>query len=310
MKKNAYENAEKRISVMEIERFAIKDGPGIRSTVFLEGCPLHCPWCANPESQEIGKKLLYAADRCCGCGTCAAVCPFSAVKMNESGKPEFNRDVCRKCGQCVAHCPNGAITFSGKIMTAGEILDIVLRDKEYYKNSGGGITFSGGEPFFQYEGLAAMLALSKASYLHTAVETCGNVPTQYIHEQIDNIDLFLFDVKHSDPCEFHEITGGNLDLILNNLHYIAAHTGSDVLVRIPVIPGYNDTQKIIGDIFRIVQDCGIKTVQLLPYHALGVNKYKRLGRPYLLEGVKSLQKNDLKAFANMGTEAGLQIITG
>lgn len=292
------------LHVMDIQRFCIHDGPGIRTTVFLQGCPLRCPWCANPESQAIGRKLMHDGKKCVGCGACAAVCGANAVRM-EGGGPRFDRGACLACGNCASACPAGAITYSGRTLTARQVLETVLRDRDYYDNSGGGVTLSGGEPFAQFEDMLELLRLAKGSGLHTAVETCGQVPPDRFAQALDWIDLVMMDVKHTDAERLKAVTGADLAVILRN----AAQVEPEKLrLRMPVIPGFNED--CIGAFFGIAQRLGVRNVHLLPYHTLGVNKYAALGRAYALDGVGMLRKEALAPYAAQGEALGLNVTIG
>ncbi|MBU3113323.1 glycyl-radical enzyme activating protein [Clostridium lacusfryxellense] len=301
--------AELRAWVMEIERFAIHDGPGIRTLVFLQGCPLHCLWCANPESQAIGEHLMYYKNKCVKCGDCGSVCKNSAITF-ENDSPKFHRDKCTHCRQCEKSCLQHAIQFSGKTMNANEIMEVVLRDKDYYENSGGGITISGGEPFVQFDIFLELLKKSKAQGLHTAVETCGQTSIDKIKEAEPFLDLFLFDFKHIDEDKFHKYTGGDIKLILQNLKYIASVNAEKIILRIPVIPGFNNDNDTLYKMFEKACEYGIKNVHLLPYHTLGIEKYEQLGRDYKLTHMTSMKKDELKEYKIMGEKLNLNVQIG
>ena len=235
---NKYKVSENRLSIMEIERFAVHDGPGIRTVVFLQGCPLHCPWCSNPESQKRKPHLLHVKNKCIGCGRCEAICPRGNIAIQDHF-PVFNRQACVACKACERICPQNAIKFVGESITSSEIMEILLRDRDYYLNSGGGVTFSGGEAFTQFEGLMDLLIQCKNEKLHTSVETCGQVNLDKIKQALPLIDLFLFDIKHTDKDLLQKETGANLDTILTNLRYISSKSANKVTIRVPVIPGFN-----------------------------------------------------------------------
>lgn len=301
--------AELNASVMEIERFAIHDGPGIRTLVFLQGCPLHCLWCANPESQKIGEHLMYFKNKCVGCGTCASVCDSSAI-LFENNSPIFHRDNCTNCRQCEKSCLQNAIRFSGKTMSAEEIMQVVLRDKDYYDNSGGGVTFSGGDPFVQFAVFIELLKSCKAHGIHAAVETCGQTSIERIKEAEPLLDLFLFDLKHIDQNKFHEYTGGDINQILQNLEYVASLNKDKVILRVPVIPGLNNDYNTLCKILQKAREYSINTVNLLPYHTLGIAKYEQLGREYALKHLTSMAKDELKEYIIIGEKLGLNVQIG
>ena len=293
-----------KLKIMDIERFAIHDGPGIRSTIFLQGCPLHCPWCSNPESQKIGHWLMHQKKKCVGCGTCAAVCPAKAIHM-KNGFPVFDRERCLHCGSCAANCLNSAITYSGTDTDIDEIVQTVLRDRDYYENSGGGVTVSGGEPFEQFEGFQELLLKLHDNSLHTAVETTGNVPPMHWDKCIPLIDLFLLDIKHPDPNVLKRVTGADLQLILSNLRRLPK---DKVIVRTPVIPDFNYDETTIRNIFRIALDHDVQQVDLLPYHVLGMDKYGQLGRDYLWHITQNLTKKDIEPLKEIGRGMGLTVL--
>lgn len=299
----------KKVSIMEIERFAIHDGPGIRTTVFLQGCPLHCLWCANPESQKIGVHLLYLPNKCVGCGNCVRACQDSAISF-ENGRPVFHREKCTLCKKCAEECPQDAIRFSGKEMTVTDIIAVILRDKEYYDNSSGGVTFSGGEAFVQFEGFMELLKQSKENSIHTAVETCGQYSTDKIIKAMPLIDLFLFDLKHTDKEKLYNYTGGDAEQILANIKYVASVNPKKIIIRVPVIPGFNFDKQELTNIFDISVEYGIQNIHLLPYHNLGINKYEQLGIPYKFDYKKSLTKEELIPFKKLGEGKGLNVQIG
>ena len=298
-----------KLAMIEIERFAIHDGPGIRSTVFLQGCPLRCPWCANPESQTIGKKRMYYEKKCTGCTSCVINCPNHALSVQE-GKIVCEKQLCTQCGTCEKVCLNHAVSFAGIDMSVEEVKQLVLRDRDYYEESGGGVTISGGECFVQFEGLINLLKTFKKENLHTAVETCGQTKLEYIKEAFPYIDLFLFDLKHMNPEKFHEVTKGNLADILNNIKYIAKQDPDKIVIRVPDIPDFNYDDETIYEILSFAKEQGIKEVHLLPYHTFGINKYHQMGITYPMKTTKSLTNEDLKEYKKIGENMGLSIKIG
>ncbi len=298
-----------KLNVFDIERFAIHDGPGIRTTVFLKGCPLRCAWCANPESQSAKPELMHAERKCVGCGRCANACKHGAVKMAD-GRPVFDRAKCVLCGDCVRACLSGALKIAGRAMAVDEILRVVLRDRTYYQNSGGGVTVSGGEPFAQPQGLFALLSACKEAGLSTAVETCGDVAPEVFARSFGLADLYLFDIKHADAEKLRQMTGGGLPRILQNLAAAAQQSTGNVVVRVPVIPGFNFDEASINAIFGVALQNGVQQVHLLPYHTLGSGKYPGTGRGYTLARAKALRKEELAPYKKMGEAMGLRVKLG
>lgn len=290
--------------VLEIERFALQDGPGIRTVVFLQGCPLHCPWCSNPESQASSAQLMHSDIRCTGCGRCAEVCPSACISFVPGTLPSFDRESCVACGICRDNCPSGAIRLVPQVLDCDSIVATILRDKDYYLNSGGGVTFSGGEALMQTEALAYMLRRCKEEGIRTAVETCGNVPESCLDAVLPYVDLVLFDLKHTDAERFHEVTGGRLELVMRNLANAAASV--PVRLRIPCIPGFNLDDRFFGEAFDIAVRLGISGVDLLPYHTLGQGKYKELGRAYGMD-IPALEHKNLEKHVLSGEELGLDV---
>jgi len=291
--------------IMEVERFSIHNGPGIRSTVFMQGCALRCPWCANPESQEMGSHLMYQEQKCIGCRTCEMNCPVNAIKFN-NGKMIFNREICIKCQKCAKNCLNNAIKFIGKKMSTIEIMSIIDKDSDYYNVSGGGVTFSGGDCLIQIDALEELLKQCKLKKYHTAIETEGDVPWENFSRIIDYVDLFLFDVKHYDSEWISKITKGNGSRIQSNFRKLASINPFNIIARVPVIPDYNYDEKILRGIFDYIHNEKVSRADLLPYHTLGIDKYIQLGKEYKLSS-KMLSKNELKKFIDIGKEYNINI---
>jgi len=300
----------KLTSIMEIERFAIHDGPGIRTTVFLQGCPLHCTWCSNPESQKTHAHLLYFEDKCAKCAKCFKICPEENVILWKGNHPLFNRINCTSCKLCEEVCTQNAIRFVGKKNSITDIMNVILRDKDYYLNSGGGVTFSGGEPFVQFDMLIELLNSCKAAGLHTAVETCGQVSIEKIEKALPLIDLFLFDVKHTNKTLLKKETGADLNIVLNNLDYISTIAPDKVIIRVPVIPGFNFNRQDIENIFNLAIEHQIISVHLLPYHTLGKDKYRQLGLNYTFPSDNMLSKASLLPLKQLGETMGLKVQIG
>ena len=268
--------------IFDIQRHSLHDGPGIRTLVFLKGCPLHCLWCCNPESQDFGPELLFHPDQCIGCLKCARVCPHGASRVRE-GKINFERIACRGCGSCANICYAEARVMKGRRMSVEGTLREVLRDQPFYTRSGGGMTLGGGEPLYQSRFAAALLATCKNKGIHTAVETAGHSPWPDLERLLAYTDLFLYDLKHVDAEKHRRFTGVDLSIILDNLERLG-RKGQPIIVRTPIIPGFNDTPREMEAIARKAADGGIREMHLLPYHRFGAGKYGLLGRSYPFQG--------------------------
>ncbi|HUD75422.1 MAG TPA: glycyl-radical enzyme activating protein [Terracidiphilus sp.] len=254
-------------------RFSLHDGPGIRTTVFLKGCPLNCRWCHNPESQSHEPELINFDERCIHCGDCAAGCPHGALHLDQ----RLTRDpeLCQRCGECVQACPSGARQLAGRWMTVPEVLTEVLKDEVFFDESRGGVTISGGEPLFQAGFVEALLAACHARRIRTALDTCGFADPGVMRRVSEHVDLFLYDLKLMDSEKHQRYTGVKNDVILQNLKMLAER-GSHIIVRVPVIPGVNDDRENFGALSEYLSSLGLKDIDLLPYHRLGSDKYLRL----------------------------------
>ena len=301
-------NVDRSLSLFEIERFALHDGPGIRTTVFLQGCPLRCAWCANPESQTPGKHILTLSGSCVGCKACETVCPEGAITVPE--KAVIDRSLCVLCGTCAARCPAGALGISGQSMSPDDLFSILIRDRDYYKNSGGGVTFSGGEALLQIDALLPLWEQLRAENISVAVETCGAVDAAVIKKAIPLIDLFLFDIKTLDPEIFARYTGGDLGVVLAAFRTVAGAHPEKLIVRVPVIPTVNFDRDSLKSIFTFAADHAVTEVHLLPYHTLGMNKYARLGRIYPFPVTRSLPEEEVVPYREMGEAMGLSVKIG
>jgi pyruvate formate lyase activating enzyme len=271
-----------------IQRYSLHDGPGIRTTVFLKGCPLKCAWCHNPENISPNPELVRFESRCLHCGLCVDVCP-ERPKTDASAPFASNlpvpRDRCRLCGACVEACPTGAREIIGRQATVQEIVAALAADRIFYEDSGGGVTFSGGEPLLQYEFLRALLEACQARGFHTAVDTCGFTSPDRLLNIAAHVNLFLYDLKFIDNARHLEFCGAPNQPILDNLQALGrAH--KNIWVRIPVIPGINDEPRELEHMARFITGVpGVRQVNLLPYHPIGLHKFPRLGKPYSLNHI-------------------------
>ncbi len=263
--------------VFNIMRYSTQDGPGLRTTVFLKGCPLSCRWCHNPESQRREPELLFRPRNCIGCGECLAACPQGAVTRSADGIIQ-DFELCRHCGACVRVCPTGAREMVGREMSVAQVMAEILKDLAFYEESGGGVTFGGGEPLDQPGFLTALLEACREEELHTAVDTSGMGSSQLIRRIAPLTDLFLYDLKHLDEVRHLALVGTPNRLILDNLRLLDK-LNRKVLIRMPFIPGANDTEKNLERLGRLVASLNnISEVELLPFHDTGREKYRLLGR--------------------------------
>ena len=290
--------------IFNIMRFSTQDGPGIRTTVFFKGCPLSCWWCHNPESQRLQPELLYLEERCRHCGDCVTACPQHAIEQVEG--TVRTSAVCRNCGQCTEACQAEARQIAGRRLTVGELVAEIERDLIFFEESGGGVTLSGGEPLAQPRFVSALLGACRERGIGTVIETCGYAPSGVFLTVALAADLVLYDLKLMDPVKHKQYTGVSNRRILGNLEELVAR-GRKVTVRIPVMPGINDSDDDIRQFARYLSELPARQVELLPYHHIGAGKYKRMGLTYRLPAAPRPTAEDLARFSDALTRAGLHV---
>lgn len=283
--------------IFNIQRFSISDGPGIRTTVFFKGCPLNCAWCHNPESKSIATEIFYKPDMCVGCGSCARICANNCHTFADS-LHTFNREKCDSCGQCANVCYPNALEICGEEKTAEEVMEVVLRDKFFYEESGGGITLSGGEPLMQYDFTLSLLKLAKEQDLHTAIETSG-FSSRDLTILNQHTDLWLYDIKLFSEAEHRKYTGVSNKVIFKNLSLLDS-IGANIILRCPIIPNVNMTDEHFNKLAELANNhSSITAIHLEPYHPLGLSKAQQLSKTQAYQNDVFLQPSLLQPFADM-----------
>ncbi len=296
--------------ICNMERFAIHDGPGIRTLVFFKGCPLRCRWCSSPHTQKTTPEIFHNGTRCQSCGLCVENCPEEAVEFSKIDGIIINRELCAGCGQCADFCPGQARELTGRQVTVEELFKEVEKDSSFYRRSGGGVTVGGGEATMQAEFVAAFLARCKQAYVHTVLETCAYTSRSRWESVLDNVDLLYMDLKHMDDATHREITGVSNRLILSNAK--RASELCEMIVRIPVVPGHNDSEENIRATAEFVHDLGenVQRIELLPYHKLGTHRYDHLGKEYPIEDVESPDDDYMEYLKDIVALAGVEVQVG
>jgi pyruvate formate lyase activating enzyme len=298
--------------IFHIIRGSFVDGYGVRTTVFLKGCPLRCIWCCNPEGQQGYPEIKFTPSECDGCGRCLQICPTNAIQLNPQpgdDKPKIDRELCTNCGKCIEVCYTGALDCFGKYYTVDELFDIVKKDEQFYRASGGGVTIGGGEPAFQPLFTYALLRKCRENYIHTAVDTCGYTPTSEGFKILEEADLLLFDLKGLDPKEHLRNTSVSNEPILTNLKRLDA-MGKAIIIRIPIVPGYTDSAQNIKSTAEFLSRLkSVERVDLLAYHEYGGVKYGQLGREYKLH-IQPPTEEQLNAIKATFERYGLNVQLG
>lgn len=293
--------------IFNIQRFSLHDGPGIRTTVFLKGCPLSCRWCANPESINPDPEIMTYDMKCIKCRGCVEACPSGAITVDGNIR-RIDRSKCNLCLKCTSVCPTGAIEKTGKYVSPEEALKEIEKDKPFYQNSGGGVTFSGGEPLAQWQFLLEVCKQCKERNISTILDTTGCASWEVMERILEYTDLVLYDIKHLDPLKHIEGTGVDNELILNNFKKTACKVRT--WLRVPVIPNYNDSATYMSKLGEFCAGVGIEKISLLPYHTWGEHKYERLGKVYALRGIESLLPESLEGLKEVIESYGLTATVG
>jgi pyruvate formate lyase activating enzyme len=262
-------------TVFNIQRYSLHDGPGIRTVVFLKGCPLRCEWCCNPESMELKPHLTFTPDKCLGDGRCVEACPTGARK----GPDSRDMGLCTLCGRCVEACPSGALEMLGKTMSVSDIMKEVEKDRSFYETSGGGVTVSGGEALVQWEFAVNLMKECRKNYLHVALETTGFAPWERVEKVTELCDLVLYDLKHMDSKTHEKYTGVPNDKILQNAMRLVKKK-ANLIFRVPLLGGINTDSDNLEAVAKFALKAGVREVHLLPYHRFGESKYGKLNREF------------------------------
>ena len=294
--------------VCEIEKYATHDGPGIRTVVFLKGCPLKCIWCANPETQNLKNEIYYNSNKCIKCRSCEKACENDAIHF-DGGEIKRDKSKCTLCGKCIKVCRMAALNFVGKEKDVNEVFEEVYKDEVFYRQSGGGVTLSGGEVLMHREFVVEFFKKCKENYISTAIETSGFGKFYCLKDISEYCDLIMFDIKQTDDNKHKYLTGVSNRVILENLRKLSK-VHKNIIIRVPVIQGINDSEENIENIRDIAIENGIKEVHLLPYHSLGKDKYRQLERDYELKDLRNLKENDINNLKEIIQNTGLKCIIG
>ncbi|MDO9545716.1 MAG: glycyl-radical enzyme activating protein [Pelolinea sp.] len=296
--------------ISRIQKYSTNDGPGIRNTVFFKGCPLRCQWCSNPELIRAKPDLLFTPSKCISCGLCIDVCTHGALSFDEGDTIIVDREECAACGECVDVCPEGAFELVGVEISVGDLTAELLKDEVFYQTSGGGVTFSGGEPLYQAGFVRQVAEGLKKAGIHTALDTAGDVSWCRFEEVLDVIDLVLYDIKVADRDLHQQLTGRDNDLILANAKMVSMK-GIPMHIRMVIVPGINDSMDELSARMMLISELeSVKQIDLLPYHRYGVGKYAQLGLDYQLEDLAEYSEEKIETIRSHIASYGIPVIVG
>lgn len=301
---HSVKNTTKERIVLSVTRMTLHNGPGIRTLILFKGCPLHCPWCSTPESQRAEPEIAINPAKCTQCAKCIPACPISAIGLT-SGVIALDRDLCSACGRCAEICQYEALTLLGKPMMVESLVELAKRDMVFYKHSGGGVTLSGGEPLLDPEFTGELMEALRKEGIRVGVDTCGHVPWSHIEPWLSRIEFFLWDIKHMNPEKHKALTGVSNELILRNARS-ASERNIPLYIRVPVIPGYNDSEENIRAVCEFSRSLtSVQEVHLLPLHHLGKARYDSLNRDYSIADIPLIPDGTLESMKNLVESYGL-----
>lgn len=295
-------------NILNIERYHYTDGNGIRIMVFMKGCNLRCLWCSNPESQRYNPQLAFNKNKCVNCGRCLTQCPQQAIYI-DGREVCMDYSLCRNCGRCVNACYSDARILYGKEMSVDEVMAEILKERNYFVRSKGGVTFSGGEAALQADFVRECSRRCRLEYINTAIETAGAVPWEQLWHAVEYIDEVLFDIKTLEEADFKKISREPLQLVLQNLSKLC-EKGKQVRIRCPIIPGFNYSAEFIKKVVNVALENGVKQIDLLPFHQMGSYKYKSLNKPYAFKEEKALERDAVIPYAEFIRANGIKCLIG
>ncbi len=295
-------------NILNIERYHYTDGNGIRIMVFMKGCNLRCLWCSNPESQRYNSQLAFNKNKCVNCGRCLTQCPQQAIYI-DGREVCMDYSLCRNCGRCVNACYSDARILYGKEMSVDEVMAEILKERNYFVRSKGGVTFSGGEAALQADFVRECSRRCRLEYINTAIETAGAVPWEQLWHAVEYIDEVLFDIKTLEEADFKKISREPLQLVLQNLSKLC-EKGKQVRIRCPIIPGFNYSAEFIKKVVNVALENGVKQIDLLPFHQMGSYKYKSLNKPYAFKEEKALERDAVIPYAEFIRANGIKCLIG